>query len=59
MSKNKIQLDNNIFYYSKVTLLTQIKLYIYHKMPLWAIPPRQYNLRIVDPECNIMEIDLK
>jgi hypothetical protein len=28
-------------------------------LPIWAIPQRQYNLIIVDPECDITEIDLK
>ena len=56
---NKIQVDDHIIYFCKVNLFTQIKLYIFDKLPLWAIPQRQYNLVIVDPECDITEIDLK
>ena len=56
---NKIEIDNNIIYYTKVNLFTQIKLYIFDKLPLYAIPKRQNNLIIVDPECDITEIDLK
>ena len=56
---NKIQVDDHIIYLSKVNLFTQIKLYVFDKLPIWAIPQRQYNLIIVDPECDITEIDLK
>ena len=56
---NKIQVDDHIIYLCKVNLFTQIKLYVFDKLPIWAIPQRQYNLVIVDPECDITEIDLK
>ena len=56
---NKIQVDNNIIYYCKINICTQIKLYIFDKLPFWAIPERQNKLIIVDPECDITEIDLK
>ena len=38
---NKIQVDNNIIYHTKVNLLTQIKLYIFNRFPLEFIPKRQ------------------
>jgi|TARA_R110000824_G_scaffold78_3_gene266 hypothetical protein len=56
---NKIEIDNNIIYYTKVNLFTQIKLYIFDKLPLYAIPKRQNKIIIVDPNCDLTEIDIK
>jgi hypothetical protein len=56
---NKIEIDNNIIYHTKVNLFTQIKLYVFDKLPLYAIPKRQNKIIIVDPNCDLTEIDIK
>ena len=55
---NKIQVNDNIIYHSKVNLLTQIKLFVFNKFPLDFIPKRQNKIIIVDPNCDLTEIDL-
>lgn len=56
---NKIEIDNNIIYHTKVNLFTQIKLYIFNRLPLEFIPKRQNKIIIVDPNCDLTEIDIK
>jgi len=58
MTIKKLWLNQDLIQYSKVTILTQIKYFLFYKIPIWAIPYRQNKLIIIDKELNLTEIDL-
>lgn len=57
MTLKKLYVNGDLMSYAKITLKDQLKMVLIDKIPLWALPPRQNKLIIIDKKGELTEID--